>query len=105
MKRIIFSVLIVFSGHFAPTADAALNCDQLVAVAQTTLTLRDQGLTLSTVLAEVERSEIRQALDAQEINILRQIVRISFTSEYSPREVLEACNAGNLGIPKPKKST
>ena len=57
---------------------------------------------LSAVLAEVESAEIRANLDAQEINLLRQVVRVSFTSEFSPREVHEACVSGSLGIPKPK---
>ena len=85
-----------------PEARAALDCAQLVAIAQSTLGLRDQGMSLSAVLAEVETAEMRANLNAQEINLLRQIVRISFTSEYSPREVHEACVAGSLGIPKPK---
>ena len=102
MKPVIVALLFVFSGHFFPNAVAALSCEQLVAVSQTTLALRDQGHTLSEVLADVERGDIRQALDAQEINLLRQIVRVSFTSEFSPREVLEACKSGSLGIPKPK---
>jgi hypothetical protein len=102
MRRKLLGLLIVFTGNFVPVADAALNCQQLVAVSQTTISLRDQGQSLSSVLAEVERTEMKQALDAQEINLLRQIVRISFTSEYSPREILEACNAGSLGISKPK---
>lgn len=74
----------------------------MVAVSQTTISLRDQGHSLTAVLAEIERAEMRANLDAQEINLLRQIVRISFTSEFSPREVHEACIAGSLGIPKPK---
>ncbi|HTD89914.1 MAG TPA: hypothetical protein VK663_04575 [Burkholderiales bacterium] len=94
--------MIVFSVYFASSAGAALTCEHLVAVAQTTLTLRDQGYSLAAVLAEVERGELRQTLDAQEINLLRQVVRISFTSEYTPREILEACKSGSLGIPKPK---
>ena len=91
-----------FSGIFSPRAVAALSCVQLVAVSQTTLSLRDQGMTLSSVLAEVERGEIRLNLDAQELNLLRQIVRISFTSEYTPREVLESCQSGALGVANPK---
>lgn len=79
-----------------------LTCGHLVAIAQTTIQLRDQGHTLSQVLGEVERDEMQQKLNAQEINLLRQVVRISFTSEYTPREILEACQAGNLGIPQPK---
>ena len=102
MKRGLLSLVIVFTGIFVPGADAALGCEQLVAVSQTTLSLRDQGMTLSAVLSEVESPEIRTNLNAQEINLLRQIVRISFTSEYSPREVHEACLSGSLGIPKPK---
>ncbi len=102
MKRGLLSLVIVFTGIFVPRADAALGCEQLVAVSQTTLSLRDQGMTLSAVLSEVESPEIRTNLNAQEINLLRQIVRISFTSEYSPREVHEACLSGSLGIPKPK---
>jgi hypothetical protein len=106
MRRAVFCLVVVFTGNFIPRAStcayAALSCEHLVAVAQTTIALRDQGLSLSEVLADVERAELRQALDAQEINLLRQIVRISFTSEYSPREVLEACKSGSLGIAKPK---
>ena len=106
MCRVVFCLVVVFTGNFIPGATtcayAALSCEQLVAISQTTITLRDQGHSLSEVLAEVERGDIRQALDAQEINLLRQIVRISFTSEFSPREILEACKSGSLGIAKPK---
>ena len=102
MIRVILSLVVVFSGYFIPIANAALSCEHLLAVSQTTLTLRDQGRSLSELMAEVEHGDIRQTLDAQEINLLRQIVRVSFTSEFSPREVLEACKSGSLGIPKPK---
>ena len=102
MPRIFSALVFVFTGIFFRDASADLSCDHLLAVSQTTIELRDQGNSLTQVLAEVERGEIRQKLNAQEVNLLRQIVRISFTSEFSPREVLEACKAGNLGIPKPK---
>jgi hypothetical protein len=102
MSRIIVALVIVFKGFFVQAAEVTLNCEHLVAVAQSTIALRDQGMTLSSVMAEVERGELQQKLDAKEITLLRQIVRISFTSEYTPREILEACKAGSLGIPKPK---
>jgi len=102
MRRSLVSFIAVFAGFFACNADATLTCGHVVAVSQTTIELRDQGHTLNSVLAEVERGELQQKLNAQEINLLRQIVRVSFTSEFSPREILEACQAGNLGIPKPK---
>ena len=39
-------------------AHAELACEQIVASAQTALTLRDQGMPLSRVLAETESAEI-----------------------------------------------
>lgn len=83
-------------------AYATLECDQVVAVAQTTVKLRDQGSSLSAVMKEIERSDLQQKLDAQELNLLRQVVRVSFTSEASVHEIFEACKAGELGLPKPK---
>lgn len=102
MQGTIAGFMAVFAATFACNAGATLTCGHLVAVAQTTIELRDQGNSLSRVLVEIERDELQQKLNAQEINLLRQIVRISFTSEYTPREILEACQAGNLGIPKSK---
>ncbi len=103
MQRTIIRLVFVFTGFFSLDANAALNCNQLLAVSQMTIALRDEGSSLTAVLAQVEASDIQQQLDAQEVNLLRQVVRISFTSEYSPREILEACKDGSLGIPKPKK--
>lgn len=83
-------------------AQAALECEQLGVVAQTTIKLRDGGISLNAVLAEIERGDLRQQLTAQELNVVRQVVQVSFTSEYSPLEIFEACKAGGLGLPKPK---
>jgi len=84
------------------SAHAALECEQVVAVAEATIKLRDGGASLNAVLREVESNELRQNLDAKEINLLRQIVRVSFTSESSVYEIAEACKSGELGLPKPK---
>ena len=92
----------VFACVASGAARAALECEQLVAVAQMTIKLRDEGLSLSTVMRDIESSDLRQKLDAQELNLLRQVVRLSFTSETSPREIHESCTAGELGLPKPK---
>jgi len=99
-------LLFVFTGFIAAfaasNARADLNCDHLLAAAETAISLRDQGHTLSQVLTQVENDGTREKLNAQELNLLRQIVRVSFTSEYSPREILESCKSGSLGLPKPK---
>lgn len=102
MPRLILTLIIVFKGFFVHAADGALDCEQLLAVAQTSIALRDQGNTLAAVLAEIERGEFGQKLDARELNLLRQIVRTSFTSEYSPREILDSCKQGSFGARKGK---
>ncbi len=95
-------MLVVIKALFASAADVALDCDQLLAISQTSIALRDQGNTLSAVLAEIERGEIRHKMDARELNLLRQVVRISFTSEYSPREIFDSCKQGSFGARKSK---
>lgn len=84
------------------TARAALDCDQLVAAAQAAVSLRDQGMSLTAVLNDIERGELRNKLDAQELNLVRQIVRVSFTSEASVYDIYESCNAGQFGLAKSK---
>ena len=86
-------------------AQAALDCELVVAVAQATVKLRDEGETLRAVLSEMERGELQKALDAKELNLLRQIVRLSYTSEASLRDIHESCQAGEFGLAKPAATT
>jgi hypothetical protein len=106
MLRIVFGLIRTVIGIFlilsSGLVQAALDCDQVVAVAQTTVTLRDQGASLNAVMSEIERGDLQQKLNAQELNLLRQIVRISFTSEASVHDIFEACNAGQFGLAKSK---
>ncbi len=83
-------------------AVAALDCEQLVAVAQATVKLRDEGLSLNAVLRDFDSGEATKKFNAQEMNLLRQTVRVCFTSEASVYEIAESCKAGELGLPKPK---
>ena len=71
-------------------------------MAHTTVKLRDEGASLNNVMREIESGDVRQKLDAREVNLLRQIVRLSFTSEASVHEIAESCKSGELGLPKPK---
>lgn len=99
----LFYVLAAGAGVLVPnTAHAALDCEQVIAVAQATVKLRDGGASLNSVMAEIERGDLQQKLDARELNLLRQIIRLSFTSEASVYEISESCKAGELGLPKPK---
>ncbi len=84
-------------------AQAALECTHVVNAAETAIELRDRGVPLSAVLAETERADMKEKFNMQELNILRQIIRVSYSSEFSVREIFQACEAGELGIPRKKK--
>lgn len=72
-------------------ARAELTCEQLALVAQTTLTLRNQGASLSQVLADVERSNLKEKYAPDEINIIRQTIRLVYTSEISREDLIQGC--------------
>jgi hypothetical protein len=100
--RLIRAFIVVLLLVASARAQAALECEQLVSAAQTTVKLRDGGASLNAVLNDIERGGLQQKLDVQEMNLLRQIVRMSYTSEASVYEIFEACKSGELGLPKPK---
>lgn len=75
-------------------ARAEITCDHLAAVAQTTLSLRDDGNSLSRVLSEVERSKLAGSFSPEEMNTIRQTVRLVYTSEVSAAELVSACRKG-----------
>jgi len=102
MARLWFLTAAIFCTGATGYAHAALECAHLVNAAQAAIELRDKGIPLAKVLAEIETTDMKQKFNAQELNTLRQVIRISFTSEYSPREILESCEAGELGIPRKK---
>lgn len=87
----------------APNASASpsLSCEQMVAAAQAGISQRDQGASLSRVLAELDRPELRERLSAEDQALLRRAVQMSYTSEISIHELAETCNASR-GV-KPKR--
>lgn len=72
-------------------AHAELSCEQIVASAQTAVTLRDQGMTLSRVLAETESAEMRGRFHPDELALLRRAIRLTYTGEVSVYELSESC--------------
>lgn len=72
-------------------ARADLSCEQIVASVQTAVTLRDQGVTLSRVLAETESAEMRERFRPDERAILQRAIRLTYTGEVSVYEVTESC--------------
>jgi hypothetical protein len=84
---------------FCAPALAEMTCEQYGAVAQETVRLRDQGASLSRLLADAERGELKQRLTAHEFGALKDVIRASFNGVLSPVEVVEACMQGATLIP------
>jgi hypothetical protein len=100
--RMIFQGIVVFAIFASSAVHAALECTHLVNAAQTAIELRNRGVPLKSVLAETDRDDMRSNFNSRELNTIRQIIRIAYNSEYTPLEVLESCEAGELGIPRKK---
>lgn len=83
---------------FTP-ARAEMTCEQYGAIAQETVRLRDQGASLSRLLADAERGQLKQRLTAHEFGVLRDVIRASFNGALSPTEVVEACMQGGTLVP------
>jgi len=84
-----------------PPQPQPLSCEQMVAAAQAGIRQRDQGASLSRVLAELERPELRERLSLEDHALLRRAVQMSYTSEISLHELAETCNASR-GV-KPRR--
>ena len=80
-------------------AQAEVSCAQLVAISQKTVSLRDQGMSLPTVLAEIDTDEMKRRFTPTELDFIRLLIRESFIGGYSPYDVSEACEDGRLAIP------
>ena len=80
-------------------ASAEMTCEQYGAIAQQTVRLRDQGASLSRLLADIDRGEMKQRLTPHELNVLKDVVRHSFSGALSPGDVVEACQLGGTLVP------
>ena len=80
------------------TARAELTCEQLGAIAQTTVELRNQGNTLDALLAEARRDG-KAKYTEQELTLIGNLIRHSYDSTLSPAEVLEACKRDTKSAP------
>jgi hypothetical protein len=94
-------VIIVLLFVWSP-ALAVVTCDQLVAVSQKAISLRDEGVSLSRVLADTEGPDMKQRFTPTELDFIRLLIRESFLGAYSPYDVKEACEDGRLAIPVQK---
>jgi hypothetical protein len=96
MPRIVIVIAVLLVS--AP-ALAEVTCDQLVAISQRAIDLRNEGVSLSRVLTDTEDSTMKQRFTAIELDFIRLLIRESFMGAYSPYDVKEACEDGRLAIP------
>ena len=80
-------------------ARAEMTCEQYGAIAQETVRLRDQGASLSRLLADIERGELKKRITPREFEVLKDVIRHSFSGALSPVEVVEACKLGGTLVP------
>lgn len=93
----IFAIILLLLSCAA--ARAEMTCEQYGAIAQETIRLRDQGASLSRLLTDIDRGEMKQRLTAHELNVVKDVVRHSFSGALSPADVVEACKLGGTLVP------
>ena len=72
-------------------AVAAVSCEQLADIAYATEQLRNQGHSLTTVLAEADKLELSGKFTRDELDLIKGVVDRAFKSIQSPLEVLQSC--------------
>jgi len=80
-------------------ARAEVTCEQLVAISQQTVNLRNEGASLPKLLADTDNSEMKRRFTPTELEFIRLLISESFVGSYSPHDVSEACEGGTLSIP------
>ena len=94
--RIVLGAVLVVA---CAVARAELTCEQLGAIAKTTVELRNQGASLTRLLADAERGEMKNRLAERDLEIVKQVIRLSFDGTLSLAEVMEACQQGGALVP------
>ena len=85
------TILFLISWLICVAAPAAVTCEQLGNIAQTTEQLRNQGNALAEVLAEADKLEVSNQLSKQDIGLVRAVVEKVFTRDRTPLEILQEC--------------
>ena len=95
MRVVLGAVLVIACA----AARAELTCEQLGAIAKTTVELRNQGASLTRLLADAERDEMKNRLVEREIEVVKRVIRLTFDGTVAPAEVVEACQKDGGFVP------
>ena len=85
------AILFLASWFFCVAAPAAVTCEQLGNIAQTTEQLRNQGNSLASVLAEADKLEASDKMSKRDIGRVREVIDQTFKRTYTPLEILQDC--------------
>lgn len=99
MARLFLHLLLLLSAQavLVLPARAELGCQQLVASAQAAIALRDQGASLKQVLAETEKTDLRERFKPDELEVIRRAIRLVYTGEVSIYELAGSCSDRKSG--------
>jgi hypothetical protein len=87
MRLVVFLAL----GFNCAVAAAAVTCEQLADIAYATQQLRDEGYSLTVVLAEADKLASSDKFTAADLDRIKHVVEKAFTRIQSPLEVLQEC--------------
>jgi len=83
--------LLLMALSLAPCAQAALTCDYVAKVALAAIDYRDQGYSLAQVMKSVDPLKDSGKFTDEELEKLRQVIKLSFLQTLSTAEIVEAC--------------
>ncbi len=89
LRPILAVVLLALA--LAPHARAALTCEQLLAIMEAAVRYRDQGYSLSQVLAGLKGIDTEHKLDAAEVGVLRKAIEAVYLGNATPQELALEC--------------
>lgn len=70
---------------------AKLTCEQIFAVAQSSVRFRDQGQALAQVLAVFDGDDVKSKFDGAQIALLRDAVSVVYLGNATPEEIALEC--------------
>ena len=87
MRKVVFLTSWLACG----AAAAAMTCEQLGNIAQTTEKLRNEGASLPSILAEADKLEVSDKLTKEDLGRVREVIDATFKRNYTPLEILQDC--------------
>jgi hypothetical protein len=90
-RRSLAAAAAVACAGLAMPATAALTCEQLFAIAESTVQFRDQGYSLQQVLGGLKDKEIGAKLAAGEVQVLHKTVTAVYLGNATAAEIALEC--------------